>query len=58
MIESLNTGTLCETGPSTLKAYRKQWPHDNPWELPNPLLANHHDHYYDNHDLDANLDEE
>ena len=52
-----HTGTLHETGPSTLEAYRQQWPHEDPWELPNPLV-DHHDSYYDNHDPDADIDEE
>ena len=52
-----HTGTLHETGPSTLEAYRQQLPHEDPWELPNPLV-DHHDSYYDNHDLNANIDEE
>ena len=36
--ESLNMGTLSETGPDTPKAYKQQWlDEDGPWEMPNPL---------------------
>ena len=53
----LNMGTLSEIGSSTLEAYRQQWPHKDPWEMPNPFIG-HDDPYYDNHDPDVDVDEE
>ena len=58
-VESLNKGTLSETGPSTLEAYRQQWPHVDLQEMPNPFIG-YDDPYYDDHDPDfgANVDKE
>ena len=55
--ESLNMGTLSETGPSTLEAYRQQWLHEDLQEMPNPFIG-YDDPYYDNHDPDVDIDEE
>ena len=46
--ESLNKGTLSETGPSTLEAYRQQWTHEDLWEMPNPFIG-YNGPYYDKH---------
>ena len=56
-VESLNTRTLSKTGPSTLEAYRQQWPHEDPWEMPSPFIG-HNDPYYANHDPKTDVDEE
>ena len=54
-VESLNKGTLSETGLSTPETYRHQWPHEDHWEMLNPFIG-YDDPYYDNHDLDVNVD--
>ena len=49
--KSLNLGTSFEIGPSTLEAYRQQWPYESNLsrEMINPLLG-YDDPYYDDHD--------
>lgn len=57
--KSLNIGTLSKIGPSTLEAYRQQWPdEDDPWEMPNPTQIGPPDPYEENHDPCANFDED
>ena len=58
-VESLNMRILSETGPSTPKAYRQQWTYEGNLlrEMVN-LLIGYNDPYYDNHDLNADIDEE
>ena len=34
---------------------RQQWPHEDHWDMPNPLEG-YDDPYYHNHDLDVNAD--
>ena len=39
MIESVNNGILSEIVPIDLEVYRQQWPHEDHWEMPNPLIG-------------------
>ena len=57
--ESLKKGILSKTGPSSPEAYRQQWPYEDHWEMPNPIIG-YDNPYYDNHDpdVDAGVDEE
>nr|XP_023929453.1 cyclic nucleotide-gated ion channel 1-like [Quercus suber] len=56
MAESLNKGILPEIVPTDPDICRQQWPHEDHWEMPNPLIG-YDDPYYHNHDLD-DVDEE
>ena len=53
--KSLNKGILSEIVPIDPEVCRQQWPHENHWEMPNPLIGND-DPYYDNHDPNVNAD--
>ena len=55
MIESLNKGILFEIIPTDLEVCRQQWPHEDHWKIPNPLMR-YDDPYYHNHDPDVNAD--
>ena len=55
MIESLNKGILPEIVPMDPEVCRQQWPHEDHWEMPNPLMG-YDDPYYHNHDPDVNAD--
>ena len=59
MTESLNTGILSKIVPADVDIYRQQWPHEDHWEMPNPLVG-YDDPYYHNHDpdVDADVDKE
>ena len=59
MTESLNKGILSKIVPTDPEIYRQQWPHEDHWEMLNPLMG-YDDLYYHNHDLDvdADIDEE
>ena len=57
MTKSVNKGILSEIVPIDLEVYRQQWPHEDHWEMPNPILG-YDDPYYHNHDPDADVDEE
>ena len=60
MTKSLNKGTLSEIVPIDPEVCRQQWPHEDHWEMPNPLnpLIGYDDPYHHNHDPDADVDEE
>ena len=55
MTESINKGILPEIALMDLEVCRQQWPHEDHWEMPNPLMG-YDDSYYHNHDLDVNAD--
>ena len=57
MTESLNKGIFPEIIPTYPDVCRQQWPHEDHWEMPNPLIG-HDDPYYHNHNPDAEVDEE
>ena len=54
--ESLNKRILSEIVPTDSKVCRQQWPHEDHWEMPNPLIG-YDDSYYHNYDPNANIDE-
>ena len=54
--ESLNKRILSEIVPNDSKVCRQQWPHEDHWEMSNPLIG-YDDSYYHNYDPDANIDE-
>ena len=55
MTESLNKGILPEIVPMDPEVCKQQWPHEDHWEMPNPLMG-YDDPYYHNHDPDVNAD--
>ena len=59
MTESLNKGILPKILPIDLEVCRQQWPHEDHWKMPNPLIG-YDDPYYHNHDsnVKADVDEE
>ena len=57
MAESLNKGIFLEIIPTGPDVCKQQWPHEDHWEMPNPLIG-YDDPRYHNHDLDEDVDEE
>ena len=57
MAESLNKGILPDIVPTGPYVCKQQWPHEDHWELPNPLIG-YDDPQYHNHDPDEDVDEE
>ena len=57
MADSLNKGIFLEIIPTDPDVCRQQWPHEDHWEMPNPLIG-HDDPYYHSHDPDDDVDEE
>ena len=57
MAESLNKGIFPKIIPSGLDVSKQQWPHEDHWEMPNPLIG-YDNLQYHNHDLDEDVDEE
>ena len=57
MAESLNKGIFPEIIPTGPDFYKQQWPHEDHWEVPNPLIG-YDDPQYHNHDPDEDVDEE
>ena len=57
MAESLNKGISPEIIPTGLDVCKQQWPHEDHWEMPNPLIG-YDDPQYHNHDPDEDVDEE
>ena len=55
LTESLNKGILSQTVPMDPETCRKQLPHEDHWEMPNPLEG-YDDPYSHNHDSDVNAD--
>ena len=57
MAESLNKGIFLEIIPTSLDVCKQQWPHEDHWVMPNPLIG-YDDPQYHNHDPDEDVDEE
>ncbi|XP_075633561.1 uncharacterized protein LOC142606033 [Castanea sativa] len=57
MAESLNQEIFPDMVPADPDVCRQQWPHEDHWEMSNPLFG-YDDPYYHNHDPDADVDEE
>ena len=55
MTESLNKGIFPKIVPMDPETCRKQLPHQDHWEMPNPLEG-YDDPYYHNHDPEVNAD--
>ena len=56
MIESLNKGIFPVIIPTGSDVCKQQWPHEDHWKMPNPLIG-YDDTQYHNHDLDEDVDE-
>ena len=57
MVESLNKGIFLEIIPTSSDICKQKWPHEDHWEMPNPLIG-YYDPQYHNHDPNEDVDEE
>ena len=57
MAESFNKRIFPEIIPTDPDVCKQQWPHEDHWEMPNPLIG-YDDSHYHNHDPGDDVDEE